>query len=189
MPFSNLASGTGRLPFEADDGVTELQGKVLALLEAANIPTQINDRIVEWIAQGERLVATTATKAPYPTQDTAVEMREWLISDILAKRIIAPEVCFYTQNQWVPAICAGIAHRLEILQTEHPDDWQTNDAYRQWIIDANDLLIYTEAAFGRDAAIVMLRTDGRFLMRAFHEAANMPHLSGLVRQFRSIAFT
>lgn len=36
-----------------DDGVTVLQEQVLELLEKANIPTHINDKIVELIAKGE----------------------------------------------------------------------------------------------------------------------------------------
>jgi hypothetical protein len=41
-------------PYEADDGVTKLQEDVLGLLEAAGLPTAINDKIVALIVEGER---------------------------------------------------------------------------------------------------------------------------------------
>lgn len=41
-------------PHDEDDGVTELQEKVLQLLEAAGIPTEANDAIMKIIADGER---------------------------------------------------------------------------------------------------------------------------------------
>lgn len=41
-------------PADEDDGVTELQERVLTLLEAANIPTKINDAVMRLIEAGER---------------------------------------------------------------------------------------------------------------------------------------
>lgn len=45
------------LPDAADDGVTDLQEKVLALLEVAGIPTATNDAIMKLIDAAERDLA------------------------------------------------------------------------------------------------------------------------------------
>lgn len=42
---------------DLDDGVTQLQDDVLALLEAADLPTAVNDRIIAIIAEAERSMA------------------------------------------------------------------------------------------------------------------------------------
>lgn len=41
-------------PPDEDDGVTELQEKVLILLEEAGLPTETNDAVIELVAWGER---------------------------------------------------------------------------------------------------------------------------------------
>ena len=41
-------------PFDADDGVTNLQERVLSLLEDAGLSQAVNDQIMRLVAQGER---------------------------------------------------------------------------------------------------------------------------------------
>jgi hypothetical protein len=45
--------GCSGTPFDQDDGVTELQDKVLELLEEADIPTEVNDKIMKLISDAE----------------------------------------------------------------------------------------------------------------------------------------
>ena len=49
----------GRLPSEEDDGVTDLQDNVLGLLGAAGIPTDINDKIIDLVREGEQRLQQT----------------------------------------------------------------------------------------------------------------------------------
>lgn len=50
-------------PYDEDDGVTELQDKVLELLEAAKMPTDINDAIIALIVEGEKRTASMSLPA------------------------------------------------------------------------------------------------------------------------------
>lgn len=43
-------------PFEVEDTATELQDRILELLEQADFPTDISDRIMRLVAQGERAI-------------------------------------------------------------------------------------------------------------------------------------
>lgn len=54
--------GCSRTPYDEDDGVTELQEKVLELLENANIPTETNDKIITLIAAAELELYTETVK-------------------------------------------------------------------------------------------------------------------------------
>lgn len=58
-------------PPDEDDGVTELQEKILLLLEAANLPTETNDAVMELVAWGEQgLVPCDVCGGPVdPTAD------------------------------------------------------------------------------------------------------------------------
>lgn len=59
-------------PPDEDDGVTELQEKILLLLEAAGIPTEANDAVMKIIADGERgLVPCDVCGQPVDSQADA----------------------------------------------------------------------------------------------------------------------
>lgn len=47
-------------PFDQDDGVTELQGAVLGLLEDAGIDTETNDAVLKLICAAEQEADATA---------------------------------------------------------------------------------------------------------------------------------
>lgn len=51
---SSLMCPSHTIPDVADDGVTDLQERVLGLLEDAGVPTDTNDRIMALIAAAER---------------------------------------------------------------------------------------------------------------------------------------
>ena len=53
MVSASLMCPSRSVPDVADDGVTELQDKVLGLLEDAGIPTETNDEIMRLIAAAE----------------------------------------------------------------------------------------------------------------------------------------
>lgn len=58
MGTFDTIGGTPRHDPSADhDPITPLQENVLRLLEAADIPTDVNDRIMELVAEGERRIA------------------------------------------------------------------------------------------------------------------------------------
>jgi type III secretion system FlhB-like substrate exporter len=45
--------GCSGTPFDRDDGISELQDKVLELLEEAGIPINVNDQIIKLISDAE----------------------------------------------------------------------------------------------------------------------------------------
>jgi hypothetical protein len=53
-------------PFDADDGVTLLQEKVLDLLEMAGIPTETNDKIMEMISAAEQALESGLPEGSEP---------------------------------------------------------------------------------------------------------------------------
>lgn len=50
--------GCSGTPFDQDDGISGLQEKVLELLEAAGIPTEVNDKIIKLISEAEIIVTS-----------------------------------------------------------------------------------------------------------------------------------
>lgn len=52
---SSLSCPFISIPDIADDGITDLQERVLGLLEDADIPTETNDRIMALIAAAEKI--------------------------------------------------------------------------------------------------------------------------------------
>lgn len=61
-------------PWHETDDVTELEERILGILESAGIPTAINDQIMALVAKGEAELAKQARDAPEP--DTSAQTRE-----------------------------------------------------------------------------------------------------------------
>jgi hypothetical protein len=55
--------GCSGTPYDQDDGVSDLQEAVLELLEAAAVPTEVNDKIVALIQGAERARAMAKVEA------------------------------------------------------------------------------------------------------------------------------